>query len=114
DKVLPLSTISQKVRSLRTKIFGPIGNEYEKLIKNLEDEKDKTVSIFVDRDSLGTVLNFMWADKRALDIVASPKCDILLIYTTYKSLALFLSMDKHGNYYIVCAAMIALEDANTF
>ncbi|RKP17318.1 hypothetical protein ROZALSC1DRAFT_24324 [Rozella allomycis CSF55] len=120
DKVYPLSTISQKVRSLRTEIFGPVGNEYEKLIKHLEEDKDKTVSIFVDRNSLGIVLNFMWADKRAIDIFASTKCDILLIDTTYKvtkfdqSLALLLSMDKHGHYYIVCAAMIALEDANTF
>ncbi|EPZ33420.1 hypothetical protein ROZALSC1DRAFT_31866 [Rozella allomycis CSF55] len=75
DKVLPLSTISQKIRSLRTEIFGPLGNEYEKLIKNLEDDNDKTVSIFVDRDSLGTVLKFRWADKRALYIIASTKCD---------------------------------------
>ncbi|RKP16167.1 hypothetical protein ROZALSC1DRAFT_31780, partial [Rozella allomycis CSF55] len=76
DKVYPLSTISQKVRSLRTEIFGPVGNEYEKLIKHLEEDKDKTVSIFVDRNSLGIVLNFMWADKRAIDIFASTKCDI--------------------------------------
>ncbi|RKP17528.1 hypothetical protein ROZALSC1DRAFT_24114 [Rozella allomycis CSF55] len=120
DKVLPLFTISQKVRSLRTEIFGSLGNEYERLIKNLEIDNDKTVSIFVDRDSLGTVLNFMWADKRALDIIASTKFDILLINTTYKvtkfdqSLALLLSLNKHGHYYIVCAAMIALADANTF
>ncbi|EPZ36707.1 hypothetical protein O9G_005077 [Rozella allomycis CSF55] len=89
-------------------------------IQQIETEENTYTRIQVERDSLGTVLNFMWSDTRALNNFESTNCDLLLVDTTYKcvkfdqSLALFVSMDCHGVYYIVSAALISLEDARTF
>ncbi|RKP19720.1 hypothetical protein ROZALSC1DRAFT_22049 [Rozella allomycis CSF55] len=75
---------ANKVKPMRKSLFGTNGIECVKLIKQIEQEHNTNTRKQVERDSLGTVFNFMWCDVRALKTFKSTNCDLLLLDTTYK------------------------------